>query len=434
MMIDFWLLAALLTAAVLALVLFPLLRTPSADPQESPAAMHSRLHSRRLAELEAERDNGNLDAAQFAAAREELERELLHDTAHATQHQAVAGSGRWAAVLVLVAVPLLAVLLYRQLGSVDQVSSLPQAQAPMPTPAEQTAQGQDKLPSVEEMVAGLAARMVQNPEQVEGWLLLGRSHVALQRYDEAVQAYARAFALQPENATVMTRYAEALALANDNILAGRPAELIQQALDLEPQNPDALWLSAMSHAQRGQYPDAIVQLRSLLQSLAADSPDAQMVQNQIAELQEQIDGPLEPVAPAPASAQARTPTEPSPPAAPPAAGPAIRVTVNLAPELRARLAPGDTLFIYARAVSGPRMPLAMARLTAADLPASVSLDDASAMMPAMKLSNFEEVMVMARVSRSGNAMTQSGDLLGSTGPIAVGASPSVEVTIDEQVP
>ena len=432
MMIEFWLPAAALTFVVLALVVYPLLRTPRKTVTEDPAALHTRLHTRRLAELEAERDNGNLDATQFNAAREELERELLHDTEQATPPHGASSSGRWVAGVVIVAVPLLAIMLYQQLGAVNQAQSMPAQQAQMSAPASMPANGQKNLPSIEEMVAGLAAKMAENPDNADGWVLLGRSYLALQRYDDAVNAYARAFTLQPDDATTMTRYAEAMALANNNLLAGRPVELIQRALSLEPQNPDALWLSAMSFAQLGRYPDAIGQLRSLLQVVTPDSPDAQMVQDQIAQLQEQIDGPLESVVPAPAVAQA--PAQPSPAPAPATSGPAITVAVSLAPELQSRMAPGDTLFIYARAVSGPRMPLAMARLTAADLPVTVSLDDGSAMMPAMKLSNFDEVMVMARISKSGNAMTQSGDLLGSTGPVKVKSSPSVSVNIGEQVP
>lgn len=431
MMIEFWLLASALTLAALALVLIPLLRKSRREETRDGIALHRALYEQRLTELEAERDSGNLDAARFDAARAELERELLNDTAGLKAGDATTGGDRWAALAVLIAVPLITLALYRQYGAIDVVERLQGSGARESAPAAADAgrqPGMEGLPPVEDMVAGLAARMEQNPGDLKGWLLLGRSYIALQRADEAAAALAHAYELQPDDPVVLVRYAEALAMANDNLLSGRPDKLIRRALEQQPDNPDALWLSAMGHAQRGEYPEAIEQLHGLLRTLPENGPDAGVVLEQIAQLQERIDGVPEAIVPPPQSAPATQE------AAAAAEGPSIEVSVTLDPALRESLSATDTLFIYARAVSGPRMPLAMARLTAADLPATVTLDDASAMMPAMKLSGFEEVVVMARVSKTGNAMTQSGDLVGSTGPVKVKEVGSVSVVIGERVP
>lgn len=431
-MIEFWLLAALLTLVSLALILTPLLRRRQVDTGDQIEALNTRLYQQRLAELQTEQANGNLDAEQLNATQEELARELLHDTDVQVTKTVPASTGRNAAIAIALSVPLAAVMLYQQLGSPDLLGPLEQQAN---APAAQSAETGQSLPPVEDMLSGLRARLKQEPDNAKGWQLLGRSYVAMQRYGEAESAYAKAFALQPDDPSLLVSYAEAMALANDSKLLGRPTELLQQALRIAPNHPDALWLGGLAALQAKQGGQAVGYWRSLLQQLEADSPDAQMVRNQIARIDAQMaqDGePLEAIVPAataaPATDQSANQTKPI------ANDLAITVSVSLDPALVAAAAPNDTLFIYARATQGPRMPLAMARKTVRDLPVTVTLDDSSAMMPAMKLSGFEQVMIMARVSKSGTAMTQSGDLLGSVGPVVVEAGAAVTVSIGERIP
>ena len=407
---EFWLPAALLLLAALALVLVPLLRRHGDESDgDEHLQLHARLHERRCAELRAERDSGNLDAAQYTAALRELERELLHDTQGRTPIRHPGRGTPLAVVVVILLVPLVTVLLYQRQGALGPLLA-----------SQATADAVDTaLPAVEDMLDRLSARLADNPDDLDGWLLLGRSQITLRQFRAAEAAYARAHALQPDDPTVLTAYAEAMALARDSDLRGRPAELVEQALQLEPDHADALWLGAMAAIQAGHHPLALARLQRLLDQLEPGGPDARMVQNHMEQLQARLE---------PAHDAAPTTAPPATRAA------AIEVTARLAPALRDDVDPGDTLFIYARAPPGPPSPLAIARLRAADLPATVTLDDSSAMMAGRALSNVDSVVIMARITPSGDAITRSGDLLGATDPVAVRDSGSVEVVIDTRVP
>ena len=196
----------------------------------------------------------------------------------------------------------------------------------------------------------------------------------------------------------MLQYAEVLALANNKNMAGKPSELITKALALEPENLNALWLGGMMKAQQNDREGAIAlwqKLKSLLPPAAVEA------KKEIETLLANMGNQTAPATSEPSSTQTNKVSEVS-----------IAIEVSLAPQLQASVNPGDTVFIYAQALSGPKMPLAIIRKQVSDLPLKVNLDDTLAMMPTMKLSNFAKVKLLARISKSGNAMTQPGDLLG----------------------
>jgi cytochrome c-type biogenesis protein CcmH len=275
-----------------------------------------------------------------------------------------------------------------------------------------------KLAEINKMVNGLAEKMKNNPDDAQGWLMLGRSYKVLEQHAKAVDAFANAYRLLGDQAEVMLLYADALAYASDKNLAGKPTELVFKALALEPDNMNALWLGGMAKAQQGD-PVAAIKLWKKLAALLPPGSDAQQeIQGLLAKIESE-------------APQAMTQPEAAQQANAP--GVAIDVQVSLAPELQKSVSPGDTVFIYAQALSGPKMPLAIVRKQVSDFPLTVSLDDTMAMMPNMKLSNFQKVKLLARISKSGNAISQAGDLIGVIDEVALADKGDHKIVINGQV-
>jgi cytochrome c-type biogenesis protein CcmH len=271
--------------------------------------------------------------------------------------------------------------------------------------------------------------MRSQPDDMKGWVMLARSYVVLKRYDAAVDAYRNILRLGGNSAELLADYADALAMAAGGRFTPETGELLTRALAAQPDNVKALWLAGHWKNQEGDYAAAVEYWQQAAALLPADGEDAAVINQQIARAREQL-GLLPLAAAQPAAAAATTPAATSAPAA----ATAIQVSVSLDPQLAAQVKPDDTVFIFARAAQGPRMPLAIVRKQVRDLPLSVSLDDSLAMSPAMVLSKFTEVSVGARISSSGNAMPQSGDLQGSKSPVVVGKDTHIEITIDSRVP
>ncbi len=419
-MIVFWLIVVVMVAVAIALIL-PALSGRTRVSGVARKQLNVSLHKQRLVELEAELRDGVLSQDQFEAARAELQRELLRDaggddealTAPASRHIL------WPAVAAA-AVPALAIGLYVWLGEIAYVNR-------SPATLTQSSQQSAEMHSIEQMVTKLSARLQREPGDVDGWVLLARSYVVLQRYEEAARAYARAYQLRGDDPQLLADYAEVVAMANGNRLDGQPTTLAMRALALQPNNPKALWIAGVAALQRGEREVGLAYLQRLQMQLPADSEAVRVVENFLA----QVGG----VPPASGTAK---PTEPTAPTAPPRTAAAVNgrleVNVTLDPALAARAAPEDTVFIFAQAAQGPAMPLAIVRSRVQALPTTVTLDDSMAMTPAMKLSQFKEVAVGARISKSGDATPQSGDLEGRSGVIKLDTTKTINVTIDRVLP
>jgi cytochrome c-type biogenesis protein CcmH len=291
------------------------------------------------------------------------------------------------------------------------------------------------------MIERLAEKMKANPDDPNGWVLLGRSYLKMGRNDDSVAAFAEAAKRMPENARLLADQAEAIAMAQGKRLEGRPAELLKRALALDPDDPRTIALSAAAAAERDDVDGAIKLYRRLKALIPANSEDVQQIDQVLAELEAARKGgkgtPAPAVAAAPTAPAATT--APTAVAAPSAAAPAsapgagISGRAEIDPKLAARMAPADTLFIYARNAEGSRMPLAILRGTASELPKSFMLTDAMAMTPAQTISLAKSVVIEARISKAGNAVPQSGDLRGTSAPIQPGAA-NVRIVIDQVVP
>jgi len=411
----FLIFAALMLIAALAFVLVPLLRTRVGDDAQNEAR-------RRRKALEAAHADGILTDAEYAAKCAALAQAAPASAPARTR------TGFAVALAVALLLPAAAILLYWQLGA-------PRALDPANLVA-RSGEGAD----IEAAIAQLAEKMKQDPDNAEGWALLGRAYKSTRRFAEARDALKRAHDLLPDDADLMVEYAETLVLSSsDHRIQGEALDLIEKAIQTNPQNQKGLWLAGIADSQAGKYAEAVKKWNTLLPLLPPGSNVADSVQEQIAQAEALRDDK-----PLPASS-AQPPAEISKAAAAAEAGaneaqaaatsgPRILVTVALDPRLKDKVAPGDTLFVFAKAASGPPMPLAIAKLSAAQLPASVTLTDAMSMMPNMNLSAFAQIVIGARISKSGQAIAQSGDLQALSAPLPNSRSEPVELTIDQAVP
>jgi len=292
-----------------------------------------------------------------------------------------------------------------------------------PTPSlSQIAQNGQMAPEHIAMIKALSARLEQNPNDGKGWVMLARSYAVLGRYSESVAAYEKATHLIQNNAALLVDYADVLAMANGRSLQGKPQELLQSALKIDPNNSKGLLLIGKAAYQAGAFSIAAGYWEKLLQTLPPDSPLAKQISNNIAQARAQESANKQAQ---PSSTQGET--------LPAASSAQISGVVKLSPALSGKVAPTDTVFVFAKAVSGPPMPIAVIRTQVKDLPLKFLLNDSMAMMPTMKLSNFQDVMLVAKVSKSGSATPQSGDLKGEVTPVKVGSG-NVQLVIDKIVP
>ncbi|MGC1550026.1 MAG: hypothetical protein WA777_16000 [Rhodanobacter sp.] len=280
--------------------------------------------------------------------------------------------------------------------------------------------------NIDEAVASLRAHLASEPGDQQGWMLLAETATAMHQPTEARDAYDHVLKLAPNNAVAMVGWAEADSIArSDHHIQGRARDLLQQAVQLQPDSQRGLWLLGISQFQDGQYADAASTWRLLKPLLDPSSQVAQAVTQQIALAEARASG-------APASATTTAiPTKPATENGPAIEAPALEVQVALAPALKDKLAAGDTLFVYARAEHGPPMPLAVAKLNASQLPTTITLTDAMGMMPQLKLSSVPRVFVGARISKSGQPIAQPGDLEGDAGIVDVDSKTPIKISIDK---
>lgn len=418
-MTVFSILAVLMAAGALLFVLPTLLRKEAVVTSHALRdEVNLTVLRDQLRELDADLAAGTIDATGHASARQELERRVAEDV---QPHAAVIGSTagkRWTAVVVGLAMPLIAVSLYLLLGS-------PAGLDPSKVSAPKDQAHEVTEEQIVNMVAGLANRLKDKPDDVEGWSMLARSYNALGRFADAADAYARLVKLLPGNADMLADYADTLAMSLNKSLQGEPEKLIMRALEADPKNIKALALSGSAAFERRDYQAAVTQWKKILLLVPPESDIARSTMSSIGEAQA--------LAGEPAGAQAPVVAAAPVAAAPVAAAAAAEVggTVELDPALRAKVADTDSVFIFARAAEGPRFPLAVLRKQVKDLPVSFVLDDSMSMVPNAKLSGFPMVVVGARISKSGSATPTAGDLEGLTEPVKPGAK-GLKIQINSQ--
>ena len=449
----FFLLAALLVVAALALLLAGPLRTRASAERESDLrATNISIARERRAELDAALADGAIDEASHALESERVERELAAEL-DALPERAPRDGSVPAMLLVAVFVPIAAGALYLRLGDPGAVVRTADAAREAPGSAlagsggaaggavggagpDGAATGQ--APALSELLPRLEERLAREPDDVDGWRLLGRSYLGIEDFARAEPALRRAIALEEESAT-LGQLAEAIAMNRGGELAGEPVTLLERSVELDPDAPQGLWLLAIARQQVGAHADALQLFERLRVVVAEDTDAVTTIDGMMARSRTELgEAPREPaergtaLAPSdPADGEASGPAT-SPPDAAPAASVTVRVDVS--DEARADARPEETVFVYARASDGPPMPLAVARYTVADLPLEVTLDEGMAMMPGMSLANFPTVTVGARVSPSGDAIGATGDWFAERANVPVGDGTAVALTIDARRP
>jgi cytochrome c-type biogenesis protein CcmH len=412
----FWPLVALLILGTLAALLRPLLRADvRADAPAPEGAAIAVLRDQKRA-VDAQCEAGEISAGEREAAMADLARRAASEI-DATEAQPSMPSRRaWTiAIMLAMVVPATALLLYARLGHPGDIVG-----------GDGAAGHEVSEKQILAMVDGLAARLKEHPEDANGWVLLARSYLALERFPAASDAYAHAVELIPDDANLLADYADVLAMTQNRTLAGKPATLVERALAIDPKNRKALALAATAALEARDTASSLAYWRRLAAELPPGSEQAQQVASFIAEIGAQ------PAAPAPASSTRGATARAGAPSPANKAG-TISGRVDIAPALTSKVALSDTVFIYARAAQGSRMPLAVLRIAARELPRDFSLDDSMAMAPGATLSGASEAVVEARISKSGNAIPQTGDLFGRSAPLKPGAS-GVRITIDQVVP
>ncbi len=414
-MIAFWTICGILILIALLFVLTPLLRKEIRGNAVERGKLNISLYQQQLAELEADRSNGMVNEIQYEEGKQEIQKRLLEDVSGEDEAVAANPTGKKLAAALGIAIPLFSVLLYLALG---HPKFLEPQEAPSAPAADNGGFTQEK---VESMVTKLAARLQKNPTDAEGWVMLGRSYMVLRRFPDATKAFEHASTLLPNDAQVLAEYAESEMMLDPKQLNPKAVALTDRALKIDPNNPKALTLGGAMAFEQRNFARVVALWSNLLSQLPPDSEDAKAVMNG-------IEG-------ARAAAKAAGKPLPEPKVKPvmPSGGATVSGSVTLSPELASKASPEDTLYIFAQATSGPKMPLAILKIQAKELPLKFSLDDSLAMAPMMKLSNFSEVIVGARISKSGNAMPQSGDLEGFSQPVKVGAK-DIRIRIDKVVP
>ena len=357
----------------------------------------------QLAALDAERSSGVLDAEQHRLARIEIERRALEEEPVVVR-PAVNARANKTAVVLGVSIPIFALVIYALVG-------YPQAMLPQPAVASASPGDQVTPAQIQAMAESLSKRLESKTTtdvgDLQAWTMLARSFAVLQRYPEASRAYARARIIAPNDAQLMADHADALAMSQNQSLVGEPAQLIERALQIDPKNIKTLALAGSAAFERKDFAGALGYWERAQQLAPPGSEFAAGLESSIQQARAAPSG-----APGAATESAVGPTG---------------GVVQLTPSLAGKVQPTDTVFVFARAAQGPRMPLAILKRKASELPLTFTLDDSSAMSPELKLSKFANVVIGARISRSGDAMPQSGDLIGQVGPVATGSGKLVLV-------
>ena len=400
----FVLIALGIALCVAVVFLWVLLRERKPVTQASQANANAKVYRDQILDLDREHDSGHISDEEWQQSRDELSLRLLEDTsavddpAAKTEKPAI-----WTAVVLAVALPLGSMGMYMWVGQPEALNPLALKTPDQVDPKDLT-----------KMAQTLAEKLQDKPDNLQGWVMLGRTYRTLENFDAALRAYDSALKLSDDDDLKLERI-EVIAMQRQGQFEGEPWNVIREVLQRDPQHFGALLTAGSASYAEGKFADALKYWEQARKPLDANNPDLQGLESAIATVRERLGMP--------------------PAKATPAATSGLNVTgqVNLSASLKSKASPNDVVFIYATPANGDRMPLAIFKTTVSQLPFNFTLDDSTAMAPDRKLSAAGEVMVKVRVTKSGNAMPQSGDLSGSLGPVKVGAK-GLKLEIKDQIP
>jgi cytochrome c-type biogenesis protein CcmH len=402
-MMTFYIAAFVLVLLVLAALFRPYFWKSTAQ-HASRQQLNAAIYKEEIAKLQKERAEGLIDSASYEISHAEMRQRLFQDTSE-DDGVAVLGSPKKTIIALTIFIPVTAAAMYFWLGSAQQI-------------ADGGAQQQVAQIDVEKMVAGLAAKMEEDPTNLKGWAMLARSYRVMGRPKDAEKAYDRAGAYLDGDAQLLADYADVSAGNANGDFKGKPQAIINRALKADPNNMMALWLAGSADYNRGDYKAAIQVWGRLAKLLPADSEDLKMIQGSIMEARGKANLPPEPIR--------------SQPASPVVSGKNISGVVEIKPDLKSRIKPDYIVMVIARA-PGARMPVAIMRAKAADLPMRFILNDALAMTPDSLISDLNEATIEVRISKSGQAQAEPGDLFSQIQTVKVG-SDNLKIVVDQVRP
>ncbi len=431
MTVTFWAIVSAMTVSVLGLILRPLLKRPAQLTSEQEKTLP--VYRQQFSELEQDLTNGLLTDDQYQTARHELERRVLEETGSTETSSMVSGglvNLRLVALSLVLVIPAASGVLYWTLGNPAAMTH--------PTASSMPAQGgadneRQMTEGLNAMIDKLKKKLEQNPNDATGWTMLARSYMAMERYADAVPVFEKAFKLNPNDADMLADYADALGIHQGRKLEGRPETMIEKALKVDPNHVKALMLAGTMAYNRKDFVLAVKDWERARTNLASDSdPEfSEQITAAIGEAKQRMGGAPMMAATNIPRASGAMPAD-HPPVKKAGASRAITGKVVLGPNMAGKALP-DTLFVFAKDVAGPPMPVSIVRASKNDLPFTFRLDDSTSPMPSRKLSDIETVVIVARLSKSGQAMPGSGDLEGLSQPIKPGAE-NITVIIDRERP
>ena len=422
-MMSFWIAAILMVAVAMYFLLRPLLM--NLDKRDiDRTILNADIAKERLNELKLELEQGVINKEEYDLTREELEQSLLYDVAQEQGENLSTVStnsySRISRTILMISIPVVAISFYVFLGSPDLIEGGKKQTATAPA-GHGSSNGADKLATVEQMIDRLAAKLKENPANAEGWFMLGRSYMSLKKYKEAAQALEKTNQLVPNNPTVMLQYADALTMSRGGQISGKPFELIKKAVEIKPDDPTGLWLLGMGYDEQGEYQKAI-SYWTLLLPLLKDDKSINEVNSLIQQAKRKSGGDV--------AGDLNSDSNPANTVAEKKSMVSLKVSVSIDKKLLKHVSANDTVFIFAKAINGPPMPLAVVRKQVKDLPLEVVLDDTMAMVPSMKLSSFDQVQITARVSKTGNPLKQPGDFYSKEKPVKLPFADSIILQIN----
>lgn len=444
-MIDFWIFSALLMAIAIGFIVMPLFmkRGTTVGEVVHRTAANVALYEERMLELEHLRTASDLTEEEFSRLQMEYQRTLLDDSAmegnesddessladvsfsldvEVSNRNQVTGKGRLLILCMAVILPVSAILFYGERGNIDdwEIARLVKDKAQQYYQGHSKGEDVDTSVITKKLVSSLVARLKKDPEKSESWYLLAQNYMELKSYQNARESYGEVLKQYPQDSKILAAYAQAMYLEEGSRLTPEVNSAIDRVLSIDPHNATVLGLQGISAYESGDFSKAIAFWQKLLSSLPPHSSNAQYIQRGIASAEEQLAARGE-VFRKPEDTEAKAPIH------------SVTLQVSIAPEFVADAT--STVFVYARAVGGPRMPLAIVKMVVADLPKEVILDDSMSVMSGQKMSDYPQIEIVARVSKNGTPMPQPGDLEGISDPLSVQDGVKLlALVIDKQVP
>ena len=401
----FWIVSLILIAISLLVLLWPFIKKGNAAKEDlDQSAMNVDIAKERLAELDRDLAEHRISQEEHIQIKEELESALYFDLEKQNQKDGDDSKGTWALFLILIFVPAFSIFMYQSLGSPEGLKMIPGQHVETAAEVNHNA----AMTSIKDRLIALVEKLKKEPKNVTAWMEMGQIMMRIDRYKEAVMAYNKVLTLSDfegtKKADVLVALADAVAMEQGGKLDGEADDLIAEALKLDANHTSALWLAGMSAERKNNHELALSYWNKLYLMLS----DTDVAKATLATLIQDARNAMSGIAKAPAKSMVAV-TSPA----------SLKLKVTITDELKAKINGNELLFIYAKAMAGPPMPLAALKLKASDLPVEVTLDDNMAMMPQMKLSSFPTVKVGARVSKSGQPISQVGDFQGEVQNVVV---------------